>query len=110
MGRRLHEERIELEARKVSELLGEREDHMVIRHRQQFRLPLLQPGLGVAGMALGATAVTTGVIGVMLTTAFVAFVQMAAQGCRAASQDVLEGPSMAGGHLSAELFEIGRAV
>jgi hypothetical protein len=46
----------------------------------------------------------------VLTTAFVAFVQMAAQGCRAASQDVLEGPSMAGRHSIAELFEIGRAV
>jgi hypothetical protein len=52
--RRLHEESIGLllvEARKVSDLLGEREDHMVVRHRQQLRLSLLQPGLGVAADA-----------------------------------------------------------
>jgi hypothetical protein len=35
---------------------------------------------------------------------------MTTQGCRATSPDVLEGPPMAGRHLLAELFEIGRAV
>ena len=81
-GRRLHHQTIQrllVAARKVPEFLGEREDHMVIRHRQQFPLALLEPGLGVAGMTLGATAVATGVIRIVLPPAFVALVQMTAR-------------------------------
>jgi len=54
----------------LPQLLGHREDHVNVGHRQEFPLALCQPGCGVAAMTRGATAVAAGVVdGVCLATA-----------------------------------------
>jgi hypothetical protein len=98
VGRGFNEQAIDfflMQARKLPQLLRQREDHMIIRYRQEFLLPPLEPGLGVGFMAFGATAVTTGMIGIMLPTALVAFKYMATHGGSAASEYVLERTSVA---------------
>ena len=47
----------------------EREDHVVVVHRQEVGLPGLQPALGRSSLALGAMAVAAGVVGHLIVLA-----------------------------------------
>ena len=99
-----------MQARKSPELMRQRKDHMIIRYRQEFLLPPLEPCLDVALVAFRATAVTTGVIGILQPTAVITFKNMATHGGRTASDYVLECASMTGQHSFAELLQILGAV
>jgi len=79
-----------MQARKSPELMRQRKDHMIIRYRQEFLLPPLEPCLSVALVAFRATAITTGVIGILQPTAVITFKYMAPHGGRTASEYVLE--------------------
>ncbi len=63
------------------------EHHMVIRNRQQFRLPVGQPGFGRHALTFGAVAVATGVIGDAQGAAVGASIDMTAEGRGAAFLD-----------------------
>ena len=79
-----------MQARKCPQLMRQRKDHMIIRYRQEFRLPRLEPCLGVALVAFRATAITTGVIRILQPTTVIAFEYMASHRGRTASEYVLE--------------------
>jgi hypothetical protein len=99
-----------MQARKSPKLMRQRKDHMIIRYRQEFFFPRLEPCFGLVLVALRTTAVTTGVIRILQPTAVIAFEYMASQRGRTASEYVLERSSMTGWHLIAELLEVLRAV
>ena len=86
--------------------MRQREDHMIIRYRQEFLLPPLEPCLGVALVAFRATAVTTGVIRILLPAAVITFKYMASHGGCTALEYVFERASMTGRHSFAELLQI----
>ena len=90
--------------------MRQRKDHMIIRYRQEFLLSRLEPCLDVALMAFRATAVTTGVIRILLPTAVIALEYMAPHGGCTASEYVLERSSMTVWHSLAELPEVLRTV
>jgi hypothetical protein len=69
-----------------------------VRHRQQFRLPLFQPFLGLCGVTLGTTAVAAGMIGEHLGVAGIATPDLAAECGGAAVENVLDGTPMRGQH------------
>ena len=93
-----------IQAHKSTELMRQREDHMIIRYRQEFLLPLLEPCLSVALVAFRTIAVTTGVIRILQPAAVITFKYMAPHGGLAASEYVLECSSMTGRHSFAELL------
>jgi len=95
-----------MQARKSPELMRQRKDHMIIRYRQEFLLPPLEPCLDVALVAFRATAVTTGVIRILQPAAVITFKYMAPHGGRTASEYVLERTSMTGQHSFDELLQI----
>jgi hypothetical protein len=97
-------------ARKCPQLMRQRKDHMIIRYRQEFLLSRLEPCLDVALMAFRATAVTTGVIRILLSATVIAFEYMAPHGGCTASEYVLERSSMTVWHSLAEFLEVLRAV
>jgi len=99
-----------MQARKSPELMRQRKDHMIIRYRQEFLLPPLEPCLSVALVAFRTTAVTTGVIRILQPAAVITFKNMATHGGRTASEYVLERASMTGQHSFAELLQILGAV
>jgi hypothetical protein len=113
MGGGLHQEAVHvllMPACPWPELMRQGEDHVVVRHRQELLLPLVEPCLRVAGVAFRATAVTTRMIRIMLPTAVAALKDMAPHGRGTAAQYLLERPSMARQHLVAERSQILRAV
>jgi hypothetical protein len=63
--------------RKSPEFMRQRKDHMIIRYRQEFPLPPLEPCLDVALVAFRATTVTTGVVGILQPAAVITFKNMA---------------------------------
>jgi len=97
-------------AYKCPELMRLRKDHLIIRYRQEFLLPRLEPCLSGALMAFRATAVTTGVIRILKLAAVITFKYMAPHGKCTASEYVFESSSMAGQHFFAELLQIPGAV
>ena len=99
-----------MQARKSPEFMRQRKDHMIIRYRQEFLLPSLEPCLDVALVTFRATAVTTGVIGILQPTAAITFKYMAPHGGRTASEYVFECSSMTGQHSFAELLQVRGAV
>ena len=99
-----------MQARKSPELMRQRKDNVIIRYRQEFLLPPLEPCLDVALVAFRATAVTTGVIGILQPTAVITFKNMAPHGGRTASEYVFECSSMTGQHSFAELLQVRGAV
>ena len=90
--------------------MRQRKDHMIIRYRQEFSLPLLEPRLGVALVAFWATAIATGVIRILSQTTAIALKYMAPHGGSAAPEYVSESPSVAWQHLTAKLPQILGAV
>ena len=99
-----------MQAHKTTELMRQREDHMIIRYRQEFLLSPLEPCLVVTLVAFRATAVTTGVIRILQPTAVITFKYMAPHGRCTASEYILECTSMTGRHSLAELLQIPSAV
>ena len=99
-----------MQARKCPQLMRQRKDHMIIRYRQEFLLPRLEPCVGVAFVALRTTAITAGVIRILQPTTVVAFEYMASHRGRTTSEYVLERSSMTGWHSLAKLLQILRAV
>ena len=97
-------------AYKCPELMRQRNDNVIIRYRQEFLLPRLEPCLSVALMAFWTTAVTAGVIRILLPTTVITFKYMAPHGGRTASEYVFESSSMTGWHSFAELLQIRGAV
>jgi len=95
-----------MQARKSPEFMRQRKDHMIIRYRQEFLLPPLEPCLDVALVAFRTTAVTTGVIRILQPATVITFKNMAPHGGRTASEYVLECASMTGQHSFAELLQI----
>jgi hypothetical protein len=83
---------------------------VIIRYRQEFLLPRLEPCLSVALVAFRTTAVTTGVIRILQLATVITFKYMAPHGGPAASEYVLERSSMTGRHSFAELLQILGAV
>ena len=65
----------------------EREDDVIVRHRQQVGLPLFQPGPRGLALALGAMAVAAGVVGDPDVVAALAACDMAAERRRATRSD-----------------------
>jgi len=110
---RLDEQAVDLflmPAREGPQFLRQRKDHMIIRDRQEFLFSRPEPCLGVALVAFRTTAVTAGVIGILLPTAVIALEYMASHRGRTASEYVCEGAAMTGGHLIAKLLQVLRAV
>ena len=99
-----------MQARKSPELMRQRKDHMIIRYRQEFFFPRLEPCFGLVLVALRTTAVTTGVIRILQPATVIAFEYMASQRGRTASEYVPERSSMTGWHSLAKLLQILRAV
>lgn len=99
-----------IQAHKSTELMRQRKDYMIIRYRQEFILPRLEPCLDVALVAFRTTAITTGVIRILQPTAVITFKYMAPHGVCTASEYVFESASMAGLHSFAELLQILSAV
>ena len=95
-----------METRKSPKLVRHREDHVIIRYRQEFLFSGLEPCLDVTLVTLRATAIATGVVRILLLTTMVALKDMAPQGGRTALEYVLEGASMTGRHSFAELLYI----
>jgi hypothetical protein len=91
-------------AHKCPEFMRQRKDYMVVRYRQEFLLPPLEPCLSVALVAFRATAVTAGVIRILQLAAVITFKYMATHGGPAASEYVFESSSMTGQHFFAELL------
>jgi hypothetical protein len=90
--------------------MRQRKDHMIIRYRQEFLSPPLEPCLDVALVTFRAAAVTTGVVRILLPTAVIAFEYMAPHGGCTASEYVLERTPMTGWHSLAKLLDVFRAV
>ncbi len=90
--------------------MRQRKDYMIIRYRQEFILPRLEPCLGVALVAFRTTAVTTGVICILQPTAVITFKYMATHDGCTASEYVFESASMTWRHSFAELMQILSAV
>ena len=65
--------------RDVGDGRGQREDDVVVLHRQQIGLPGFQPTLGRMTLALRAVAVAAGVVGHLIGTAATAAQDMATQ-------------------------------
>ena len=99
-----------MQARKSPKLMRQRKDHVIIRYRQEFLLPRLEPCVGVAFVALRTTAVTTGVIRILQPATVIAFEYMASQRGRTTSEYVPERSSMTGWHSLAKLLQVLRAV
>jgi hypothetical protein len=113
MGCAFHEQAIDvllMPAHKGPKLMRQRKYHMIIRYRQEFLLPPLEPCLDVAFMTFRATAVTTGVVRILLSTAVIALEYMAPHGGCTASEYILERASMTGWHSLAKLLDVFRAV
>ena len=72
--------------------LGDGEDHMEVRHRQQVGLACFQPGSARQRLALGAVAIPAGIIGDADMRAVVALLYMSAQGCGPADLDGAHDP------------------
>ena len=73
--------------RDVGDGRGQREDDVVVLHRQQIGLPGFQPTLGRMTLALRAVAVAAGVVGHLIGTAATAAQDMATQRRAAALLD-----------------------
>jgi len=71
----------------VGDRRGEREHHVIVRHRQQVSLAVGEPFLRGGALALGAVPVAAGVVGNGRIGAVLAARDMAAEGCRAAVLD-----------------------
>ena len=73
----------------VGDLFGQRKNDVKVFDRQKFGLPAFEPLGACQTLALGAMAVTAGVVGVtrVLTVAVVALFDVAAEGSRAAGLD-----------------------
>ena len=69
-------------------LVGQREDGVEVGHRQELRLPGEQPLRLGQRLALGAVAVSAGVVGGALKAASRTPLQVPAERCRAAELDV----------------------
>jgi len=93
-----------IQAHKPTELMRQREDHMIIRYRQEFLLSTLEPCLVVALVAFRTTAVTAGVIRIPQSATVITFKYMATHDGRTASEYILECASMTGRHPLAELL------
>ena len=99
-----------IQAHKSTKLMRQRKDNVIIRYRQEFILPRLEPCLGVALVAFRTTAVTAGVVRILQPAAVITFKYMAPHGLCTASEYVLECTSMTGRHSLAELLQIPGAV
>lgn len=109
LGGGFHEQAIEdllMPAHTAPELLRYRKDHMIIRDRQEVFLSRLQPCLGVARVAFRTTAVATRVVRILQPSAVITRKDMASQGGRTASQDILESTAMTRGHPFAERVQV----
>ncbi len=95
-----------MQARKSPKLMRQRKDHMIIRYRQEFLMPPVEPCLDVALVAFRATAVATGVIRILLPAAAITLKYTAPHDGCTASECVLERSSMTGRHSFAEIMQI----
>ena len=112
-GSRLDEQAVEIsliQAHKSTELMRQRKDHMIIRYRQEFLLPHLEPCLGVAFVAFRTSAVTAGVIRIPQSAAAITFEYTTTHDGFTASEYILKCSSMIGRHSFAELLQILGAV
>jgi hypothetical protein len=78
------------------ELLGQGQDHLQVGPWQEFLTPFCQPHPGVIAVALGATAVAAGVVGLRLLAPGLARSQVPAQGRGPAVDQIAHGAAMAG--------------
>ncbi len=93
-----------MQARKPPELMRQRNDHMIIRYRQEFLLSALEPCFSIILVAFRTTAVTAGVIRILQLATVITFKYMAPHGLYTASEYVFECTSMTGRHSFAELL------
>src|SRR5271156_753709 len=75
---------------KCREFMGQGEDNMEVRHRQQFRAARGEPLGACVSLALGAVPVAAGVVRDGLMTAATALIAMTAQSRGAAARDGVE--------------------
>jgi hypothetical protein len=80
----------------LPQLLGHGEAHMNVGDGQEFLPPLCPPHLGVMTVALGATPVAAGVVGIVLLTAVIPRQQVAAHGLGPAVDNIVHRAAMAG--------------
>lgn len=83
-------------AEKFSKTLRDRGGDMEMVTGQHFHFTGLKPGLGLGGVAGGATAIPTAVKHEYILVAIITVPKMTAQSRRAAGCDVLDGPAMRG--------------
>jgi hypothetical protein len=101
VGGGLHEEGVQsllVTPDDVAKFLGQGEDDVKVGYGQEFLTAFVEPSLDVIAMALGATAVSAGVVGVVLFSTVRAGKDLATQDGGPAVQDVLECVEMAGQH------------
>src|SRR4030095_6749685 len=91
------------------ELLGQREDDVEVRHRQQLGAALLQPALLVQTLTLRAMPVATGVIDDLARSTAGALVDVPAESSGAAVLDGSQGPQLGPVQMAAERLSEGRA-
>jgi hypothetical protein len=89
-------------ADKLPQLLGQGQDDMTGGDWQEFLPPLCQPHLGVMTVALGATPVAAGVVGIVLLTAVITLQQVSAQGLCPAVDKIVHRAAMAGQEILAK--------
>ncbi len=93
-----------IHAHKSTKLMRQRKDNVIIRYRQKFILPRLEPCLGVTLVAFRTTAVTAGVVRILQPAAVITFKYMATHGVCTTSEYVFESASMTGRHSFAKLL------
>jgi hypothetical protein len=84
------------------QFLGQGQNDMKVGDWEEFLPPLCQPHLGVMLVALGATAVAAGMVGIVLLTAVITRQQLSAQGLGPAVDNIIHGAAMAGQEVRAK--------
>jgi len=97
-------------ADQLPQFLGQGQDDMTGGDWQECLPPLCQPHLGVMTVALGATPVAAGVVGIVLLTAVITRPQVSAQGLCAAVDQISHRAAMAGQEIRAKPLLIGGTI
>jgi hypothetical protein len=88
----------------------QRESEQKVRHREQESLLLLQPGLPLGLLALGAVSISAGVITIFSVTTIRTIVHLTTQGLSTAQLNGVHDGAMAGRHLLPVKLTVGGTV
>jgi len=92
------------------EFPGKREDEVEVGEREEFFSSRIEPSLRIRAMALRATAIAAGVIGVMEKAAVIALEDMSPARLGAAAGDIRKGSPVGRQHAITEALQILRPI